>query len=74
MRAFDLFKLTAYEKRIDDALMRGEYRPVSKEESARTAANLKRFKRNKILHMRISTAVLDGLKRKAKKRCNDCNR
>ncbi len=63
----DPFKLTPYEKRIDDALARGEYRPVSAARFKQIAAAIKRARKDKVLCIRINGQDLEGLKRKAKK-------
>ena len=60
-------KLTKEEKAIEDALVRGEYIPVSKEEHDRIAAMFEARKKNAVLYIRINQGDLDSLKQKAAK-------
>jgi predicted DNA binding CopG/RHH family protein len=60
-------KLTRYEQSIEDAIERGEYRPVSKEEDERIRKMLAAYRKNSVLHMRINNNDLSLIKSKAKK-------
>jgi len=60
-------KLTKYEQSIEDAIGRGEYKPVSKEEFERYKRMLAAYRKNTVLHMRINNNDLSLLKSKAKK-------
>jgi predicted DNA binding CopG/RHH family protein len=67
------FKLTKEEKAIEDALIRGEYRPVSREENerirqalARTAMEIRRRQKDAVLNIRINSRDLDAIKQKAR--------
>ena len=60
-------KLTPYEKRIEKDLVEGNYTLASKEEVERYRAALEAYRKNAVLHIRISEMVLNGLKEKAKK-------
>ena len=60
-------KLTKYEQSIEDAIERGEYVPVSKEEDERIRRMLAAYRKNTVLHMRINNNDLSLIKNKAKK-------
>lgn len=60
-------KLTRQEKAIEDALIRGEYVSVSKEEFKRIADMLEARKKNAVLNIRINKYDLEHLKQKAHK-------
>ncbi len=60
-------KLTKYEKKIEDALVRGEYVSVSKEEFQRVKKALAERKKDAVLNIRVNTGDLENIKRKAKK-------
>jgi len=60
-------KLTPYERRIEEASERGEYKPVSKEEFEAIKRLLERRKKDAVLNLRINQGDLDNLKAKAKK-------
>lgn len=60
-------KLTPYEKRIEAAFERGEYRSVSKAEFDEIAQALGRRKKDAVLNLRINQGDLDNLKSKAAK-------
>ncbi len=60
-------KLTKYEQSIEDAIERGEYVPVSKEEDERYRRMLAAYRKKAVLHMRINNNDLSLLKSKAKK-------
>ncbi|MBI2095756.1 MAG: antitoxin [Candidatus Omnitrophica bacterium] len=60
-------KLTREEKTIEDALVRGEYVPVSKEKFEEIARAIETHRKNAVLNIRINQGDLDALKTKAKK-------
>lgn len=60
-------KLTKYEQEIEDAIGRGEYVPVSKEENERIAAIIKVYRKDAVLNIRINSLDLQCLKEKARK-------
>jgi predicted DNA binding CopG/RHH family protein len=60
-------KLTREEKAIEDALLRGEYKSVSKEEFNRIAKALEARKKNAVLNIRLNSGDLQNLKQKASK-------
>ena len=60
-------KLTKYEQSIEDAIGRGEYVPVSKEEDEKIRRMLAAYRKKTVLHMRINNNDLSLIKRKAKK-------
>lgn len=60
-------KLTREEREIEDALIRGEYVPVSKERFEEIKRALERRKKNAVLNLRMNQGDLDSLKRKAQK-------
>ena len=60
-------KLTREEKAIEDALIRGEYVPTSREEFERIKAALEARKKNTVLNIRINQGDLNNLKQKAAK-------
>ena len=60
-------KLTKYEQSIEDAIERGEYVPVSKEEDDRIRRMLAAYRKKTVLHMRINNNDLSLIKSKAKK-------
>ena len=60
-------KLTKYEQSIEDAIGRGEYKPVSKEEDERIRRMLAAYRENTVLHMRINNNDLALIKSKARK-------
>jgi predicted DNA binding CopG/RHH family protein len=59
-------KLTREEKRIEDAIVRGEYVPVSKEEFEEAARVINAYRKNAVLNIRINQGDLNSLKAKAK--------
>ena len=67
MRIMRRIKLTKYEQSIEDALERGEYKPVPKEEFDRLVRALKRCRKDAVLNIRINSNDLALLKSKAKK-------
>ena len=60
-------KLTREEKAIEDALLRGEYKSVSKEEFNRIAKALEARKKDAVLNIRLNSGDLQNLKQKAHK-------
>ena len=60
-------KLTPQERRIEEALLRGEYKPVSKAEFEAIARAIERRKKDAVLNTRINQGDLYSLKRKAEK-------
>lgn len=60
------FKLNRMEKAIEAAILRGEYRPVPKEEFDRIAAAIARRRKDAVLNIRINCQDLDSIKQKAK--------
>jgi len=61
------FKLNREERAIEAALLRGEYRPVSKAKFDRIAQALARRKKDAVLNIRVNSADLASIKQKAKK-------
>ena len=59
-------KLTPSEKKIDNALVRGEYRPVSKRDFDRIVQAIAARKKNAVLNLRVNRVDLDIIKQKAK--------
>ncbi len=60
-------KLTRQEKAIEDALLRGEYKSVSKEKFNEIVQSIERRKKDAVLNIRINQGDLDNLKDKAKR-------
>ena len=60
-------KLTRQEKAIEDALIRGEYVPVSKKEFDEIAQAIAERRKDAVLNIRINKYDLEALKQKAKK-------
>jgi predicted DNA binding CopG/RHH family protein len=60
-------KLTRYEKQVEKDLLNGVYVEGPKEETEQIRAAIEEYRKNAILHIRISEAVLKKLKEKAKK-------
>ena len=61
------FKLTRQEKAMEDALIRGEYVPVSKAEFDEIAQAIAERRKDAVLNIRINKYDLEALKQKAKK-------
>lgn len=59
-------KLDKSEKKIEDDLLKGVYRPVGPAEFRRVALALERRKKDAILHIRINRMDLESLKSKAR--------
>ncbi len=64
---FNKFKLSKYEKEIEDASLRGEYVPVSPEEFQEVVKALQQRRKDAVLSVRISSHDLNRLKEKARK-------
>ena len=60
-------RLTAKENALEKALIRGEYRPVSRAEFQSIALAIARRKKDAVLNIRVNQKDLDGLKQKAKR-------
>jgi predicted DNA binding CopG/RHH family protein len=60
-------KLTKQEKAIEDALVRGDYVPVSKKEMDSIIEAIEARKKDSVLNIRINSQDLQNIKRKAKK-------
>ena len=58
-------KLSKKEKAIEKALIRGEYRSVSRAESQSITEAIQRRKKDAVLNIRINHQDLEGLKLKA---------
>jgi len=61
------FKLTKYEQRIEDAIGRGEYVPVSAAEDKRIREAIAAYRKDAVISLRINSQDLAALKAKAKK-------
>ena len=60
-------KLTPYERRIEEAALRGEYKPVPREEFEAIKQALESRKKDAVLNLRVNQGDLDNLKHKAAK-------
>ncbi len=60
-------KLTRQEKAMEDALVKGEYVNVGKEEFQRIAEALEARKKDTVLHIRVNSQDLNSIKAKAQK-------
>jgi predicted DNA binding CopG/RHH family protein len=60
-------KLTRQERAIEEALLRGEYVDVSKEEFDEIARSLAARKKDTVLNIRVNRGDLESLKQKAKR-------
>ena len=60
-------KLTKQEKDIEDALVRGEYRNVSRSELEDIALAIAHRKKDAVLNVRVNRYDLEGIKQKAKR-------
>lgn len=60
-------KLTRQEQAIEDAALRGEYVPVSKEEFDEIAKALAARRKDTVLNIRINSQDLKNIKEKARK-------
>jgi predicted DNA binding CopG/RHH family protein len=58
-------KLTREEKAIEDAVLRGEYVPVSKEKFEEIAAAIRAYRKDTVLNIRINGQDLKNIKEKA---------
>ncbi len=60
-------RLTKGERAIEQALLRGEYRPVPKAEFDRIAAMIARRRKDAVLNIRVNSQDLANIKQKARK-------
>lgn len=60
-------KLTKFEREIEEAVGRGEYVPVSKEEFNKIAQAIARYRKDAVLNIRVNSQDLRCLKEKAQK-------
>jgi hypothetical protein len=60
----DKFKLTPYEKRIEQELMRGEWVPADPEETKLIIEALKRRRKDAVLNIRVNSEDQEGSKSK----------
>ncbi len=60
-------KLTREERQIENELIRGEWRDVSKEEFSRIARALALRRKDAVLNIRINSQDLKNIKQKARK-------
>jgi predicted DNA binding CopG/RHH family protein len=60
-------KLTRQEKEIEDALLKGEYISVGKDEFKRVANMLEARKKDAVLNIRVNSYDLEHIKQKARK-------
>ncbi len=60
-------KLNRQEKTIEDALVKGEYRDVSREKFLEIAQAIKARQKDAVLNIRINSRDLDSIKDKARK-------
>jgi predicted DNA binding CopG/RHH family protein len=60
-------KLTREEKKIEDALLKGEYMNVSKAEFNHIAGAIAMRRKDAVLNLRINSGDLENLKHKADK-------
>ena len=60
-------KLTRQEQAIEDAALRGEYVPVSKEKLEEIGKILAAYKKDSVLNIRINSQDLNDIKAKAEK-------
>ncbi len=60
-------KLTKYEQAIEDAIGRGEYKSVDREELKEITEAIAAYKKDAVLNIRINNNDLQLLKRKAQK-------
>ena len=60
-------KLSRSEKAIENALLRGEYRPVKRAKFQDIAKAIARRKKDAVLNIRINKQDLESIKQKAKR-------
>ena len=60
-------RLTREEKRIENELLHGEYIEVAKDEFQKMAKTISERRKDAVLNIRINSADLENLKRKAAK-------
>ncbi len=59
-------RLSTKERAIENALLKGEYRPVSEARCKAIAQAVARRKKDAVLHIRMNRQDLEGLKKKAR--------
>ena len=62
------FKLTKYERELEESLLKGEWVPGSKAEFDEIARMLARRRKDAVLNIRINQGDLDALKTRARRR------
>ncbi|MFA6317032.1 MAG: hypothetical protein WC943_06400 [Elusimicrobiota bacterium] len=60
-------KLSTSERAIERAVMRGEFRPVPKDEFDRIVAAIARRKKDAVLNIRVNSLDLASIKEKARR-------
>jgi len=60
-------KLTKQEKHIENALLKGEFIDVTKEELAEISRSIARRKKDAVLNIRVNRQDLNNIKQRAKK-------
>jgi predicted DNA binding CopG/RHH family protein len=60
-------RLTREERAIEKALLRGEYKPIGREETRRIADALARRKKDAVLNIRVNSMDLADIKKKARR-------
>jgi predicted DNA binding CopG/RHH family protein len=58
-------RLTREEKAIEDAVVRGEFKPVSNEKLAAIVSAIERRRKDAVISIRLNAQDLAGIKRKA---------
>ena len=61
------FKLTKEEQEIEEAFMRGEYKPITGKLLKEIEDSLKARKKDKVMTIRVNNADIERIKKKAKK-------
>ncbi len=61
------FRLTKYEQRIEDAIGRGEYVPVSPARAKWIAEQIAAYRKDAVISLRINSQDLRHIKEKARK-------
>ena len=61
------FKLTKYERELEESLLKGEWVPGSKAEFDEIARAIARRRKDAVLNIRINQGDLDALKARAKR-------
>jgi predicted DNA binding CopG/RHH family protein len=60
-------RLTKEEKAIENAILRGEYKPVPKAEFEQIAEAIARRKKDAVISIRVNSRDLESIKKKAKR-------